>query len=190
MRSSRSIPVIRGSQQHLLQIISDLLNSSRIEAGRLDYERVPVAVDQVLATVFPMLEPQAATRGLVLEGDPRAEGLVVRADRTRVQQIVLNLPSNAVKFTPRGERATVACAASDDRVTITVSDTGPGIPLEMQETVFEPFVQLGRSLTSGHEGTGLGLAISRDLARAMGGDLCVESAPGEGARFTLVLPAH
>ncbi len=181
---------IRGTQQHLLHIISDLLNYSRIEAGRLDYERVPVAVDEVLATVLPMMEPQAATKGVVLDDDARAEGLVVRADRTRVQQVVLNLLSNAVKFTPAGGRVTVTCEAADGRVTITVSDTGPGIAREMQESIFEPFVQLGRSLTSGHEGTGLGLAISRDLARAMGGDVCVESAPGTGARFTLVLPAH
>lgn len=93
-----------------------------------------------------------------------------------------------MKFTPTGGQVTVGCGTEDQRVTITVTDTGPGVPADQQDAIFEPFVQLGRSLTSGHEGTGLGLAISRDLARAMGGDLSVESAPGQGATFKLSLP--
>jgi signal transduction histidine kinase len=103
-------------------------------------------------------------------------------------QIVLNLLSNAVKFTPSGGRITISCGEADGRVVITVADTGPGIPPEQQERIFEAFVQLGRSHTSGHEGTGLGLAISRDLARAMGGDITVASVPEQGAAFTFALP--
>ena len=121
-------------------------------------------------------------------------------DRGKAEQIVLNLLSNAVKFTPSGGRITLACRADGGaaggadggdggrRVLIAVSDTGPGIAPEQQAAIFEPFVQLGRSLTSGHEGAGLGLAISRDLARAMGGDLTVASAVGAGSTFTLALP--
>ena len=105
-----------------------------------------------------------------------------------MEQVLLNLLSNAVKFTPEGGRIEVACFAVDGRAALSVRDTGPGIPTDKLETIFEPFVQLGRSLTTGHEGTGLGLSISRDLARAMHGDLAVESAPGEGATFTLTLP--
>ena len=96
--------------------------------------------------------------------------------------------SNAVKFTPEGGRVSLACFAEDEGLRVVVSDTGPGIPQETQEAIFEPFVQLGRTLTSTHDGIGLGLAISRDLARAMGGDLTVVSRPGEGAEFTLSLP--
>ena len=179
---------IRGSQQHLLGIISDLLNYSRIEAGQVTYDVVDVPVHAVVETVIPLLEPQAAAKGLVLEHGSCLEGPVGRADRTKTEQIVLNLLSNAVKFTPAGGRVIATCGVAGDRVVITVRDTGPGIPADKQAAIFEPFVQLGRSLTSPHEGTGLGLAISRDLARAMGGDVSVESAEGKGSTFTLTLP--
>jgi len=102
---------------------------------------------------------------------------------------VINLLSNAVKFTPHGGSVIVSCALSSERATITVRDTGPGVPTDKREAIFEPFVQLGRSLTSHQEGTGLGLSISRDLARGMHGDLYVEAAPGGGASFTLTLPS-
>jgi signal transduction histidine kinase len=110
------------------------------------------------------------------------------ADQLKTEQIVLNLVSNAVKFTPEGGAVTVSCALRDGAATIEVRDTGPGIPEDMQDAIFDPFVQLGRSLTSTQEGAGLGLAISRDLARAMRGDVTVQSTPGEGATFTLRLP--
>jgi PAS domain S-box-containing protein len=185
---------IRGSHAHLLGIITDLLNYSRIEAGQVTYDLAPVPTHEVVEAVLPMVAPQAMAKDLAVEHGPCPQGLVARADRARAEQVVLNLLSNAVKFTPAGGRITVGCGAAgaagaaDARVAITVSDTGPGIPLQQQSAIFEPFVQLGRSLTSGHEGTGLGLAISRDLARAMSGDVTVESAPGRGATFTLVLP--
>jgi signal transduction histidine kinase len=105
-----------------------------------------------------------------------------------VQQILLNLFSNAIKFTPGGGRISLACSVTDSRVSISVSDTGPGIPEAEQESIFEPFVQLGRSLTCTRDGIGVGLAISRSLARTMAGDLTVASAPGTGSTFTLLLP--
>jgi signal transduction histidine kinase len=180
---------IRGSQEHLLQIINDLLNFSRIEAGQVHYDLTAVPVHEVVDAVFPMVEPQATKKGLALEHGPCPNGVIALVDRAKAEQVVLNLLSNAVKFTPTAGRIAVNCGTRQDRVVVTVRDTGPGIPLEQQVSIFEPFVQLGRSLTSGHEGTGLGLAISRDLARAMGGDLTVESVPGQGATFTLALPA-
>jgi signal transduction histidine kinase len=106
-----------------------------------------------------------------------------------VEQVVLNLLSNAVKFTPEGGTITVSCGREEEAVTISVFDTGPGIPEDKLEVIFDPFVQLGRTLTSKHEGAGLGLAISRDLARAMHGDVRVESIEGKGAAFTLRLPS-
>ena len=178
---------IRGTQQHLLRIISDLLNYSRIEAGQIDYDISVVTVRDVVETVIPMVEPLAINKGIEI-GHSCPAGLTARTDRGRVEQIVLNLLSNAVKFTPSGGKVTVTCKAGNGTTTISVSDTGPGIPKEHHASVFEPFVQLGRSLTSGHEGAGLGLAISRDLARALGGDLTLESARGRGAHFTLILP--
>jgi PAS domain S-box-containing protein len=180
---------IQRSQRHLLGIITDLLNYSRIEAGEMAYDAVAVPVHAVLETVLPLLEPQAAAKGIALENAPCPAGLVARADRLKVEQVILNLLSNAVKFTRTGGRIAVASGAAGDRVLISVRDTGPGIPADQQAAIFEPFVQLGRTHSSAHEGTGLGLAISRDLARAMGGDLMVESVLDAGSTFTLALPA-
>jgi signal transduction histidine kinase len=120
---------------------------------------------------------------------PAAGPLFVRADRTKAEQVLLNLLSNAVKFTDSGGSITVRVDRRGQRIEFAVTDTGVGIPAEDQESIFEPFVQVGRSLTTAHEGTGLGLAISRDLARAMGGDLTVVSDVGAGSTFTFSLPA-
>ena len=181
---------IRTSQEHLLRIINDLLNYGRIEAGQLRYDMASVRVHSIVDAVLPMVEPQAAMKGLQLVHGPCDHDILAFADRGKAEQIVLNLLSNAVKFTPSGGRIEVSCSAKEARSVITVADSGPGIPVERQADIFEPFVQLGRTLTSGHEGTGLGLAISRDLAHAMGGELRVESVPGQGATFTLELPVQ
>jgi PAS domain S-box-containing protein len=180
---------IQRSQRHLLNIINDLLNFSRLEAGQIEYQIEPVPVRESIQAVATMLTPQALEKGIDLVTGPCAEGLTARADRVKAEQIILNLCSNAVKFTGEGGRVQVGCAARGDTVEVTVEDTGAGIPAEQTERIFEPFVQLGRGLTTQHEGTGLGLAISRDLARAMGGDLRVVSQEGRGSTFTLSLPA-
>jgi PAS domain S-box-containing protein len=181
---------IRKSQQHLLGIISDVLNFSKIEAGHLSYQVGPIALREVIESVTPMVERQTAAKGLELQTELPPHQCIALGDRTRVDQIVLNLLSNAIKFTPSGGRITVRCTVTDEIASIAVIDTGRGIPAEKMESIFEPFVQLGRSLTSAHEGVGLGLSISRDLARAMGGDLNVSSRVGDGSTFTLTLPRH
>jgi signal transduction histidine kinase len=135
-----------------------------------------------------MIMPQATGKGISLEQPEDPGSVVAIGDRLKIEQIVLNLLSNAVKFTPSGGRVIVACSQTDDRAVITVRDTGPGVPLDRVDDIFEPFVQLGRSLSSGPEGAGLGLAISRDLARAMKGDVTLETRPGAGSVFTLTLP--
>ncbi len=179
---------IRTSQQHLLRIINDLLNYSRIESGKLTYEREPVSLAAVIETVASMIEPQATGKGLTLVRAERQNDVLAIGDRLKIEQIVLNLLSNAVKFTPSKGRVTVACLQAEDQAMITVRDTGPGVPRDRVDDIFEPFVQLGRSLSTGPEGTGLGLAISRDLARAMDGDVTLETEPGVGSLFTLSLP--
>ena len=179
---------IRNSQQHLLAIINDLLNYSRSEAGQITYDMSRVSLHEVVDNALPMMTPQAQSKRIALEHGPCTASANAWADQQKVEQIVLNLLSNAVKFTPEGGRVTVSCAVGRDGGTITVSDNGPGIPTDKSEVIFEPFVQLGRSLTSQQQGTGLGLAISRDLARAMHGDLNVTDTPGGGASFTLTLP--
>ena len=180
---------IKKSQQHLLMIISDLLNFSRIEAGQLNYDITTIQVKEIIDTVLPMVEVQAVTRGVHLGHTECPPDLKLRGDRSKVDQILLNLLSNAIKFTSAGGTVRVECASDRDRSTISVIDTGMGIPPEKLDAIFEPFVQLGRSLSSAHEGTGLGLAISRDLARAMNGDLTVTSEVGVGSVFTMRLPA-
>ena len=180
---------VRRSQQHLLAIISDLLDYSGIEGGRLTYRVEHVPLGDLLDSVAVMAEPQARAKGIVFERGDCRDGAAASADRARTEQIILNLFSNAVKFTPPGGRITVTCTEGAERVAVRVADTGPGVPPEKQEAIFEPFVQLGRGLNSHQEGIGLGLAISRDLAQAMGGKLSVASVMGEGSTFTLELPA-
>jgi signal transduction histidine kinase len=180
---------IRSSQQHLLSIINDLLNFSRIESGQLSYDLGPASLCQVIDAVTPMVTPQATAKQIVIHRAADTDA-VAYADQTKVEQILLNLLSNAVKFTPAEGRIELECERVADRVALQVRDTGVGISAADQATIFEPFVQVRRTLTSPHEGTGLGLAISRDLAHAMKGELLVESTPGQGSRFTLWLPAY
>jgi PAS domain S-box-containing protein len=177
---------ISRSQRHLLHLINDLLNLARIEAGRLEYRIERVAVDDLVESVLPMIEPQVATAQLTLSIAP-SDRLIVLADREKAEQVILNLLTNAVKFTPAGGRIAVECTpdATGRRVLVNVADSGIGIPSEKLPSIFEPFIQLRERKS---EGTGLGLAISRDLARGMGGDLSATSSSGAGSVFTFVLP--
>jgi len=180
------------SQKHLLRLINDVLNLARIEAGRVEFMLEDVDMAVLMHDVMPMVEPQMAAKPLALAVRVR-RGTVARADREKVQQIVINLLSNALKFTPPGGSVRVDAARGprgSGVVLLRVSDTGMGIPADKHASVFDPFVQVDMSRTRGSEGSGLGLAISRDLARGMGGDLTLESTVGVGSVFTLSLPAH
>jgi signal transduction histidine kinase len=180
-----SLERIARSQRRLLHLINDLLNLARIEAGHLEYQVRPVPVSELVAEVVPMIEPQMAAASLSLTMGDLA-GLRVLADREKAEQILINLLTNAVKFTPAGGK--VRIESSIDHAAslahLRVIDTGIGIRREKLESIFEPFVQLRERQS---EGTGLGLAISRDLARGMGGDLRAASEPGAGSTFTLSL---
>ena len=180
------------SGQYLLSLINDVLNFAKLEAGRLEYDIANVPLMAVVAEVIAMVESQLAAKGITCEARV-APNAVARADGEKLRQILLNLFTNAVKFTQAGGRLTVNTRAddgtSDGRVFLCVSDTGIGIPLEMQDVVFDPFVQVRPELTRTVAGTGLGLTISRDLARGMGGELTVKSTPGVGSTFTVALPA-
>jgi PAS domain S-box-containing protein len=180
---------IRRNQDHLLGLINDLLNFTRVEAGRLEYDLGPVPAAEVLEAVSGIIAPQAASAGLRFRVHTEGCRAIAWADRARVDQILVNVLSNAVKFTDDGGSVAVDCAEEGGSVLIHVADTGMGIPADKLASIFEPFVQVGRSLRNPQEGTGLGLAISRELARAMNGDLTVVSEPGRGSTFTLRLPA-
>ncbi|HEX5576996.1 MAG TPA: PAS domain-containing sensor histidine kinase [Gemmatimonadaceae bacterium] len=176
------------SQRHLLGIINDLLNFSRIEAGKISYAAEPVNLPEVLDAVIQMIGPLATAKNIEVRRGDCVVGTIAIADRAKVEQIIINLASNAVSYTETGGVVTVECGSDGDRVWARVSDNGIGISAEKLEAIFEPFVQVGRTLSTGHHGTGLGLAISRDLARGMKGDLAVESQLGEGSVFSLTLP--
>jgi len=178
---------IKRSQQHLVTVISDILNYSRTEAGQLTYDFSSFRVDDLIRAVMPMVLPQAEAKGIALARLECPPDLTMWADRSRAEQIVLNLLSNSVKFSDEGD-IEVSCREDDDAAVVSVRDHGRGIPEDQIGRIFEPFVQVGRSLASPQEGTGLGLAISRDLARAMGGDITAESALGQGATFSVRLP--
>jgi signal transduction histidine kinase len=135
-----------------------------------------------------LIEPLFEQKGIVFDGNTTDSDIIAYADPERVTQILVNLLSNAIKFTPNGGHISTHCETTADDVVLRVNDTGIGIALDKHEAIFEPFIQLKEGLSDRESGVGLGLAISRDLARAMGGDLTVESAEGKGARFTLTLP--
>jgi signal transduction histidine kinase len=187
---------IRDSGHHLLGLINDVLNYAKLEAGKVEITLDDVRLEPLVESVVSLVAPQADAKGLRLSvtelgGSATAAGgpgPVARADTEKVRQVLLNVLSNAIKYTARGGSITLAIEERGEVAMVCVRDTGIGIPADKLDRVFEPFVQLGRSLTSRDEGTGLGLAISRDLARAMGGDLVAESEEGVGSTFTLVLP--
>ena len=179
---------IQRSQTYLLSLINDVLNFAKIESRHLSVELDDVSVDDLASGTSDFVRPQLRERGLTFTATTCPSALRVRADREKVQQILLNLLSNALKFTPSGGRITLHCTEQDDTVSILVRDTGHGIAAEKLASIFEPFVQVDRRFKREQEGIGLGLAISRELARAMGGELTVESAEGQGSTFELRLP--
>ena len=178
---------IQRSQQHLLSLINDILNFSRLEAGAVTYEIESVPLGTVLEAATSMISLQAAAKQITLTLEPCPPTMRALADDSKLEQVLLNLLSNAVKFTQRGGHVSIRCEAADDHVLTRVQDDGPGIPADRLADIFEPFVQLDRALGNPREGVGLGLAISRDLARGMQGDLTVESIPGKGSTFTVSL---
>ncbi len=190
---------VRRAGQHLQSLINDILNHARLEAGRVGYDIQDVRLDAVVADVEALVAPQLRARSLAFSHDacapdPPDRPHAVRADPEKVRQILLNLLTNAIKFTAPGGRIALACEAGGDAgsglVRLRVTDTGRGIAPGALAQIFEPFVQVERHRTpESQQGVGLGLAISRDLARGMGGDLTAESTPGVGSTLTLTLPA-
>ena len=172
----------------LLVLINDILDLAKIEAGRLDLRLAPVSLERVRDTLIREFEPVAKSRGLqfAFELAPDVPSQVT-TDEQRVVQVLRNLVSNACKFTERGS-VRVSARFVDERIEVSVIDTGIGIPVDQQEAVFEAFHQVDGSVSRKHGGTGLGLAISRDLANLLGGRLRLASSPGRGSTFTFDIP--
>ena len=180
---------IQHNQAHLLALISEVLTFVRSESGRLEYRFGNVSVAAAMEEVADMLHGAADERHVALVYSTGGSGDTVFADPDRVRQILLNLLTNALKYASGpGGRITLGSTTTSDAVAMYVADDGPGIPPERLAAIFDPFVQLPSGLSDRRGGIGLGLAISRDLARAMHGDLTVESTVGAGSRFILKLP--
>jgi PAS domain S-box-containing protein len=179
---------IRHNQRHLLGLINSVLNFARLDAGRVPFDLSDVPVDPTIASMESLIEPQVRERGLTYVCERLDPVVTVRADEEKLHQILLNLLSNAVKFTPGGGHIVLSARVSDDAVIVLVEDSGIGIAEDKLASIFEPFVQVDRTLSRAHDGVGLGLAISRELARGMQGDLTVRSNVGAGSSFRLTLP--
>jgi PAS domain S-box-containing protein len=185
----RDLQRIQQSQQHLLGLINTILEFAKLESGRpIEVSLGPVPMGESLAQMEGLVEPSLEVKALSYDYRCTDPGVVAYGDAAKIQQIVLNLLANAVKFTPVGGRIALECSVADDLVEVRVSDTGPGIPADKLEAIFEPFVQLKTKGTVAN-GTGLGLPISRRLAAAMGGSLTATS-NGEGSTFFLRLQRY
>jgi signal transduction histidine kinase len=186
-RQQSALARIRRSEAQLLELIDQLLDLKKIAVGRMEYEMGDVPVDDVVRDATESMEEQLVASELRFERALRSDGVRVRADQERLRQILVNLLTNAAKFTHRGGTVTLACDADPEHVSFEVRDTGIGIPDDQLDAVFEPFVQLSDARAPKRGGTGLGLAISRALARDMGGELTVRSEPARGSTFRVRL---
>lgn len=184
----KALERIQLSQRHLLGLINAVLNYTRVEGGNVSYAYEAVPVAEILASCEALTMPQVHAKGQTLEVERCDPTLTVYADREKLQQIILNLLTNSIKFTEAGGTVRLSCESSGSEIQVKVKDSGCGIAPEQLERIFEPFIQVDAGLTRTQEGVGLGLAISRDLARGMRGDLSVESKVGEGSTFTLSMP--
>jgi signal transduction histidine kinase len=187
-QQKEAIARIRRSQHHLLGIVNDILTFAKTETGRIPVHLEPTPIRGAIESAHFLIGPMFEACDIDFQVDLGDSELSVVADRERLQQILVNLLSNAAKFSARGGPVRVTAEAREHLVAIMVTDKGKGIEKSLHETIFEPFMQISAGLTRTAEGSGLGLAISRELARLMGGDVLVESEPGKGSTFTLTLP--
>ncbi len=180
---------IKHCSWHLLSLVEEILSFARTEAGKEPLDLVDADAGQIMRDAIVLLEPQAARKGLRLESSFPDAPVPMRTDPTKVRQILVNLLGNAIKFTEAGT-VSLALEEDGDQVVFRVRDTGPGIPVEQRERIFEAFTQLDQSRTREKGGTGLGLPLSRNLARLLGGDLRVDSTEGAGSVFTVSVTRH
>ena len=184
----RDLDRIHQAQEHLMALVNMILDFAKLEAGPIELSMAEIPIEETLLGAEAMVFPQFAKKQIAYAHRSGDSTLTVFADREKVQQILVNLLANAIKFTPAGGSVELDWRIEDESLQVSVRDTGPGIPPDKIEQIFEPFVQLRSSGTLPTGGTGLGLPISRDLARAMGGDVHATSTFGAGSEFTITLP--
>jgi signal transduction histidine kinase len=190
----RQLRIIQSSAKHLLSLINDLLDLAKIDSGVMELDPEPIRLADLQHEVVEALRVLAGSKGLALEAGPVDPGLTLRADRRLLRQILLNLASNAIKYTESGSVRLEARRQDSDGerplIALSVVDTGIGITPEGQAQLFQPFRRLGEPPSSRPEGTGLGLHLSQRMAALLGGRIAVASEYGKGSRFTLELPAE
>jgi signal transduction histidine kinase len=179
---------IHESGRHLLSLINDILDLSKIEAGRMELDVTTFHLPTALSNAMTLIRERAQRHGIELGLEVDQQLGEFAADERKFKQIMLNLLSNAVKFTPDGGRVDVCAKMDTDKIEIAVTDTGIGIAPEDQAAVFEEFKQVGRDQMRKAEGTGLGLALTRRFVELHGGAIRLESTPGKGSTFTVSLP--
>ncbi len=187
-KQTEYIDDIHGSGKHLLSLINDILDLSKIEAGRMELDLATFSVPEAIGNALTLIKERALRHGIELTAGIDPAVGEISADERKFKQILLNLLSNAVKFTPEGGRIVVAARPGKGLVEVSVTDTGIGIAREDQEAVFEEFRQVGRDYTRKAEGTGLGLALTRKFVELHGGKIRLKSEPGKGSTFTFTLP--
>lgn len=183
----KQMTMVQNSARHLLALINDVLDISKIEAGQLELSFAPFHVKSSIDRIMELVSPMAEKKGVALAYDIADDVSAVTTDQRRFEQILLNLLSNAVKFTEKGHIG-ISCRMEDGDCLVVVSDTGIGIPPEETASIFQPFHQVDTGLSRRHEGTGLGLSICRKLLDLMGGTIAVESQKGKGSTFTVRIP--
>jgi signal transduction histidine kinase len=188
-KQQRYLGHVQRDAQHLLEVINDILDLSKIEAGQMDLHVESFDASEVIGDAVNAMRPIAAAKGLVLENRVNDE-TIVKADRVRFREIINNLLTNAVKFTPHGGNVLAESRKPEGGiVSFCVTDTGIGIAAEDHEAVFDKFRQVGSATSAVQEGTGLGLAIVKRLIELHGGTISLESAPGKGSQFSFTIPA-
>ncbi|WP_406661742.1 PAS domain S-box protein [Methanolobus sp. ZRKC3] len=187
-RQTRYVSNILNSGRHLLELINDILDISKIESGKMKYKPDRINLIQTIDEIVMLTEPMAKSKSIVFESNIEFENQEVYADRIKLKQIMYNLLSNAIKFTPKSGKVWINSKVIADKLQISVSDNGIGIPFNEQESIFEPFKQVSSSPNREYEGTGLGLAIVKHYVEMHDGRIHVESELGKGSTFTLTVP--
>jgi len=187
-KSTRYLQNILASGRHLLELINDLLDLAKIEAGRMDVRPASISIGDLFEGLISVLKPLSETKNLTIIPTISTDVPIIETDPSKLQQVLYNFLSNAIKFSPPGGRIDLAAERVDEGVRIAVTDRGPGIPPDKQSVIFEKFRQLDASVTRQHSGTGLGLAISKELTTLLGGAIGVNSLPGAGSTFWVMLP--
>ena len=183
----KQLNIIQYSSQHLLDLINDVLDISKIEADQMKVVYEKFNLNELICSIADSLQPQVKKKGLAMEVSVSGENNMIFSDKVRVKQIILNVVNNAVKFTEKGS-VNIFCHKEEKKYIIRISDTGPGIPEDQLSVLFKPFIQVDSGIARRHEGTGLGLYICKKLLQLLGGIITVESKPCTGSAFSIVLP--